>query len=330
MSEVTLKKLADLLNLSISTVSRALKDHEDISAETKNRVKELALILDYEPNTYAVNLRNNFSREFAVIIPSIANDFYQSFISSLEKEARLNSYSLIILQSGDDPQTELECVKRCKQNRVAGIFVSITQKTTDISHFLKLAESHIPVVFFDKVPASGFCNKVCVDDISAARLSAETLILKKKKGILAIFGNEQLSITQKRLDAFKDTFSLHNYDARPDIYHTNSSAGAYHYTMEQLALPQQPDVIFCMSDEILIGVMRAVQTVGLRPPADIGILAISEGQIPTFYFPQITYVETSGFKLAKLAFSRMLGCLAGSTQVQELKTESIIVEGGSL
>ncbi|WP_295672058.1 LacI family DNA-binding transcriptional regulator [uncultured Mucilaginibacter sp.] len=330
MSEVTLKKLADLLNLSISTVSRALKDHDDISAETKNRVKELATILDYEPNSYAVNLRNNFSREFAVIIPSIANDFYQSFISSLEKEARLNSYSLFILQSGDDPQTELECIKRCKQNRVAGIFVSITQKTTDISHFLKLEDSHIPVIFFDKVPAPDACNKVCVDDISAALLSAETLILKKKKNILAIFGNEQLSITQKRLNAFKDTFTRHNAGACLSIYHADTSATAYQYTMEQLAQPQQPDVIFCMSDEILIGVMRAVQTFGLRPPADIGILAISEGQIPTFYVPQITYIETSGFKLAKLAFSRMLACLAGSTAFLELKTESIIVEGGSI
>jgi len=330
MSEVTLKKLADLLNLSISTVSRALKDHADISTETKNRVKELAGILDYEPNTYAVNLRNNYSREFAVIISTISNDFYQSFISSLKEEARLNSYSLVILQSGDDPATELECLKRCKQNRMAGVFVSITQNTSDISSFLKLGENHIPVIFFDKVPPAEGCNKVCLDDVSAARLSAETLILKKKKNILAIFGNDQLSITQKRLGAFKDTFNKYGPGVHLQIFNADSTTAAFNYAMDQLALPQKADVIFCMSDEILIGVMRAIQTLGLRLPADIGILAISEGHIPTFYYPQITYVETSGFKLAKLAFSRMLACLAGSTHMQELKTESIIVEGGSL
>src|ERR1700749_2666150 len=104
MAEVNLKKLADMLNLSISTVSRALKDHPDISAETKRKVKELSAVLEYEPNAYAINLKTNVSKEIGVIIPTISNDFYQSFISALEKEARQSGYSLIIQQSGDDPE----------------------------------------------------------------------------------------------------------------------------------------------------------------------------------------------------------------------------------
>jgi LacI family transcriptional regulator len=330
MPEVTLKKLAEMLNLSISTVSRALKNHPDISEETKLKVKELSAVLDYEPNTYAINLRTNHSKEFGIIIPSISNDFYQSFISSLEEEARSIGYSLIILQSGDDPEIELQNLKRCKQNRMAGIFVSITSKTTDIAHFLKLGEQHIPVIFFDKVPAYEACNKVCVDDSTAATLAAETLVLKKKKKILAVFGNPQMSITQKRLKAFNETFIKYGSDAHLDIHNANSTNEAFQLVMDYLAVPGKADVVFCMSDEILIGVMRAVQTLDLRVPKDIGILAISEGLIPTFYYPQITYIETSGFKLAKMAFSRMLACIAGSSYVQELKIESIIVEGGSL
>jgi LacI family transcriptional regulator len=85
-----------------------------------------------------------------------------------------------------------------------------------------------------------------------------------------------------------------------------------------------------MSDEILIGTMKAIQIMGLKPPADVGVIAISEGIIPTFYYPHITYIETSGFKLAKMAFSRMLACVAGSSYVQELKIESVLIEGGSL
>jgi len=92
---------------------------------------------------------------------------------------------------------------------------------------------------------------------------------------------------------------------------------------------RQPDAIFCMSDEILIGVMKAVQTLQLRVPADIGIIAISEGQVPTFYYPQITYIETSGFKLAKSAFVKMMACIAGNTGMQEIKINSVLVEGGS-
>ena len=184
MSEVTLKKIAEVLDLSVSTISRALKDHPDISKETKRKVNELAALLEYEPNTYAISLRTNNSREFGIIVPSIANDFYQSFISSLGEEARLNGYSLIILQSENDPIIELENLKKCKLNRMAGIFVSITFNTTQIDDFLKLSEQRVPVIFFDKVPAFEGCNKVCVDDSMAATLAAETLILKKKKKIL--------------------------------------------------------------------------------------------------------------------------------------------------
>ncbi|MGZ3756527.1 MAG: LacI family DNA-binding transcriptional regulator [Mucilaginibacter sp.] len=330
MSEVTLKKLADMLNLSISTVSRALKNHPDISDETKVKVKELAVVLDYEPNTYAINLRTNHSKEFGIIVPGIANDFYQSFISSLEEESRQYGFSLIIMQSGDDPEIELENVRRCKQQRMAGVFVSITSKTDDISSFLKLDNQHIPVIFFDKVPAFEACNKVCVADSTAASMAADMLVLKKKKNILSIFGNTQMSITQRRLKAFKQSFVKYDSDAQLDIFFTNSSAEASEITMEAFSKNQQPDAVFCMSDEVLIGVMKTIQRLGLRLPGDVGIIAISDGFVPKLYYPEITYVETSGYKLGKMAFARMLACLAGSSYVQELKIDSVVIEGGSL
>lgn len=331
MNEVTLKKLAEMLNLSISTVSRALKNHPDISNETKTKVKELASVLDYEPNTYAINLRTNNSKELGIVIPSISNDFYQSFISSLEEEARLYGFALIIMQSGDSPIVELENIKRCKQNRMAGVFVSITSNTSDVTQILKLSEQHIPVIFFDKVPAFEACNKVCVDDLNAASLSAEALILKKKKNILSIFGNPQMSITQKRLKAFVETFNKYESNARLIIKNTVSTDEAYQLVENYLNNKvENIDAVFCMSDEILIGTMKALQVTGLLAPKDIGVIAISEGIIPTYYYPQITYIETSGYKLAKMAFSRMQACLAGSTYVQELKIGSILIEGGSL
>jgi len=330
MSEVTLKKLADMLNLSISTVSRALKNHPDISDSTKIKVKELANILDYEPNTYAINLRTNHSKEFGIIMPTISNDFYQSFIGSLEEEVRNFGYSLIILQTGDDPEIELENVKRCKQNRMAGIFASISSRTTDINHFLKLDELHIPVIFFDKVPAFEACNKVCVADSSAASMAVEALIVNKKKNILSIFGHPKMSITSRRLTSYRETFLRYDYDAVVDIHHSESTTEAQYIATQALQQANRPDAIFCMSDEVLVGAMKAVQKAGLKIPDDIGIIAISDGFIPTLYFPEITYIETSGYKLAKVAFARMMACLAGSSYVQELKIDSILVPGGSL
>lgn len=318
-----------MLNLSISTVSRALKDHPDISKETKEKVRELANILEYEPNTYAINLRTNNSKEFGVIVPAISNYFYHSFISSLEEEVRRYGYSLIILQSVDDPAIELENLKRCKQSRVAGIFVSITSNTEDIKPFLKVEDIGIPIIFFDKVPAFEACNKVCVADVTAAELAAEALLNKKKKKIIAFFGDLNLSITQKRLKAFENYIKNNGKEATLITEFANSAVLA-NQIFERAFETHQPDAVFCMSDEILTGVMKVVQKLKIKIPEQLSIIAISDGFIPQLYYPEIAYAETSGFKLGKLAFSRMMTCLSGHHFVQELTIDSVLINGGSL
>jgi len=167
--------------MSISTVSRALKNHPDISADTKKKVMELAAMMEYEPNTLAINLRSQKSNVFGLIVPVISNNFYPSFISSLEELSRKSGYALITLQSGDDPLIELENIKRCRLNRMAGVFVAISPHTKNIEPFLKLMEAEIPVIFFDKVPDYEACNKVCLADEDAARIAAEELITYNKR-----------------------------------------------------------------------------------------------------------------------------------------------------
>jgi LacI family transcriptional regulator len=260
----------------------------------------------------------------------VANYFYQSFISSLEEEARLYGYSLLILQSGDDPLIEQENLRKCRQNRVAGVFVSITSTTANYEPFMKLGEKDIPVVFFDKVPSYEACNKVCVGDTSAANLAAEALIARKKKRVLAVFGDIGMSITQKRIEAFTESFKSNNSDTVLQIEYAKSFSEAARTIETAFAQTQKPDAVFCMSDEILTGVMKSVQKLQLKVPDDLGIIAISDGFIPQLYYPEITYTETSGFKLAKLAFTRMLTCLSGNPFVQELRLDSILINGGSL
>lgn len=318
-----------MLNLSISTVSRALKDHQDISITTKNKVRELAEILEYEPNTYAINLRTNNSKEFGVIVPAISNYFYQSFISSLEEEARRYGYSLMILQSVNDSIIELENLKRCKQSRVAGIFVAITSETTDIKPFIKVEDQDIPIIFFDKVPDFEACNKVCVADETAAELAIEALVNKKRKKILALFGNHNLSITKKRLKVINAFAEKKSKSVHINIEFVNSPVAASIKFAEAFK-NDPPDGVFCMSDEILTGVMKMVQKLAIHIPSQLSIVAISDGFIPQLYYPEIAYAETSGFKLGKLAFSRMMTCLAGHTFIQELEIDSVLIKGGSL
>jgi LacI family transcriptional regulator len=328
MHTTTLKKISQTLEISISTVSRALKDHPDISAKTKQRVVELANAMDYEPNANAINLRTSNSRLFGVIVPSISNFFYDSFISSVEEESRKNNYSLMILQSGDDAEIELSNLKLCRQNRITGLFACISSETSDISPYLRLKEMNTPVIFFDKVPEASNCNKVCVADSLAATMAADAIVSKNKKKVLAIFGDERLLITRKRLSAFKETITSKSPETELIIDYACNASDAEALTDGHLS--EKPDTIFCMSDEILTGVMKAVFRRGLKIPEDIAIIAISNGFIPKLYYPEITYVETSGYKLGKLAFSSMMACLGGSTFIQELTTESLLIEGMSL
>ncbi|MEP7376225.1 MAG: LacI family DNA-binding transcriptional regulator [Chitinophagaceae bacterium] len=327
-SRTTLKKISANLNLSVSTVSRALKDHPDISEETKLKVKELASLLEYEPNTYAINLRTNSSRIFGLVVPAIANTFYDSFISAAEQEARENGFSLMILQSGDDPVLEAENLRLCRANRVAGVMISVAPGSQGEA-FKKLEEAAIPVIFFDKVPDSDTYNKVCLADAEAATIAASVIIKYRKKKVLGVFGNPELSITQKRLAAFTRQFEKESPETKLVIRHCFNSNEAQNVASE-FCSSNSVDNIFAMSDEILVGVMKALYKLNVSIPSDISVLAISNGFLPGIYKPLITYVETSGFELGKLVMKRMMDYLGGQTFSRSLILPTRLVEGKSL
>lgn len=328
MINTTLKTLSQVSGLSISTVSRALKNHPDISEKTKLLINELATTLDYEPNANAIHLRTKDSRLFGLIVPSVSNFFYDSFIGAVEEESRKNNYSLIILQSGDDPEIEQANIKLCRQSQVSGVFACLTSRTQNVDAYQKLKEVDIPVIFFDKVPDRSDCHKICIADSKAATIAARVIVEKHKKNILAIFGNRNFSITKHRLQAFTAAIKEGGIENGLTVDIACSSEEAEMVTNNNLL--QKPDVVFCMSDEILVGVMRALQKKELRAGIDISVIAISNGFIPTLFHPQITYVETSGEKLGKLAFSGMMNTLGGSTFIQDLAIDSVLVPGGSL
>ncbi|NCI47379.1 LacI family DNA-binding transcriptional regulator [Sediminibacterium soli] len=330
IQQSTLKQLSEVLGLSISTVSRALKDHPDISEKTKIKVKELAQAMEYEPNSYAVQLRTKNNNVLGILLPTINNFFYDSFISAVEDEARLHGYSVLIMQSMDKLQIENSSLNLFRKNMVAGLFVSISIETDDPAPFLKLNELKTPVIFFDRVPDTDACNKVCLADADAARLAAETIIAKKKKKVLALFGHPHLNITKKRLASFRETVARLSPDTQVAYSFPEQSAQSRLDTLAALDGADRPDVIFCMGDMILIGVMYAIHERRLRVPEDIAIVSISNGLLPTLYDPKITHIETNGYKLGKLAFAQMHSCLQGNDQVEEVFVESKLIEGGSI
>ncbi len=329
MENVTLKRIAEVLGLSISTVSRALKNHPDISAATKKRVNEIAGFLDYEPNINAINLRAKSNRVLGLIVPTISGFFYDSFIAAVEEECRLNDYRLMILQSGNDPQIEINNLSICRQNRVSGLFVCLSTSTNSMEAFDKFKEADIPLIFFDKVPDGENYNKVCIADMEAAEMAAMLLIKNKKKNILSLFGNKSFSITRHRLEAYS-SIMLREQDIVFDVEHCSTTKEAREITKQYFSKKQKPDAIFCMSDEILIGAIKSLNEMKIDIPSNAGIISLSDGFLPSVYTPEITYIETSGYKLGKLAFIRMMECLNGKAIPVTLYTKSYLVQGDSL
>ncbi len=332
MSDViTLKKISQLLNISISTASRALKDHPDIADGTKQKVKELAEMLEYEPNPYAIQLSTSHSNIFVLSVPEVSNLFYTSFIDAVEDESRKFGYTLIILKTDDDPGIEAAHIKFCKKHRIAGLFACITPNTSNFELFQSLSRNNIPVVFFDRVPNFSNCNKVCFADETAATIAAEAILKKNKKKVLAIFAEPSLSITQKRLKAFQRAFYQHPDAPKLNIYHTNHYEDPKEIIKQQLESADKPDTIFCMTDVILHSAMKAIKELHLSIPDDVAVITISNNDFfPKLYTPEITYVETSGYKLGVLALSAMMTCVKEDAPYQELYIDSFLVEGQSL
>jgi LacI family transcriptional regulator len=327
----TLKKLSEKLGLSISTVSRALKDHPDISPATRKRVKDLAELTGYEPNSFALSLRSNKSKIIGIIVPFLQNLFYEYFISSLDEEVRKEGLSLLILQSGESVEAEVRNLLIMKKNRVDLLFVSITENTINLDPFMKLSGVGIPIVFFDRVPHIENCDKIRFADNEAGTIAARRLIKNGKKNILCLYTDSlNLSNMNKRVKAFRETFARFSPDSRLDFYfHSNLKKGEQK-TIRVLRGKFPPDAIFCIGDNSLISAMKAIQKEGIGVPGDIGVIAISNGFIPTLYNPVVTFIETNGYKLGKLAYNRLREILGGETTTTELVSRAVLVEGGSI
>lgn len=327
----TLKKISDHLSVSISTVSRALKDHQDVSQETKRRVKELAEMLDYEPNSFAINLRKKHSDLFAIIVPDVANYFYHSFIQAVEEEARLLGYSIMILQSQNDPQLEASNLKLCRYNHVAGVFIAVTSSNRDnYPSFQKMEDWDIPLVFFDKVPVDGNFNKVCIADEQVGWLAAQKMVESGCPKIFAILGSGGMSITQRREKGLKAYLNAHAPRIPLEVAYASNETEVISLLAAYYGREQPKTVLFCMSDEILCGTLRFLNSRDMKWPADLSLLTISNGSLPQLFNPQISYVETNGGKLGKSCFLRMKEIIDGNKMPGERFLDCQFFPGGSL
>ena len=303
MKRITIKDLADLLQISTSTVSRALSNHPDISDAVKKRVKEAAETFNYIPNDFAINFRKKSTKVIGLIIPKMSMFFIPSIIEGISAKFNKEGYKFFILSSEESLEIEKENLQTCANSRVDGVLISLTSKTQDFAHFKKLDDLGIPVVLFDKSLSEQKYDQVVFNNEKDAEECAKKLVHYQCKNILAIFGDKDLEITEKRKKSFQNY--LNNYS---EINYKSIFCDSAEMVKEKLEIIleyEKFDGIFAMSDETLAGLNYALKIRGLSAKP-YKIIAISEGIFPKYLNPHYEFIKNDGIKMGMMAASILL------------------------
>jgi len=327
---VTIKDIAKQLNISPSTVSRALRDHPDISPETKKAVNNLAKELDYHPNSIAQSLQKRRTNLIGVIVPEIKHDFFSAAISGIEEIAYRAGYAIIVSQSNENYEREVVNVRALLSNRVAGLLISISQSTANSDHFKLLERQKTPFVFFDRVCEDVNTSKVVVDDFDGAYTATEHLIKKGYQRIAHLAGPKHISISKKRLEGYKSALNENNmlFDERLVVYGGfNEEEGRLGF-QRLFQLEQMPDAIFAVNDPVAIGAFEKIKEHGFKIPEDIALVGFSNNPVTRLIEPSLTTISQPAYEVGKRAAKLLIEQIKSGENFiprkEVLKTELII------
>ncbi|MFC2089726.1 LacI family DNA-binding transcriptional regulator [Bacteroidota bacterium] len=303
---VTIKDIARILGVSPSTVSRALKDHPDISSATKMQVKELVDKLKYKPNAIALSLRSQKSNMISVIVPQIVHHFFSSVISGIDEVARENGYNVMIFQSNENYEREVEIIQAIETNRAEGVLVSVSKTTTSFNHFKELVDNDFPLVFFDRVSDELDTDKVIVDDFTGAMNAVEYLIGKGCMRIAHLAAPQNLLIGYHRQRGYISALEKNRMKVDDRfIIKCDTIEEAYEVVPDLMKLTDPPDAIFAVNDMTAAGTVNILKKMKYRIPEDVSVIGFTDGLVSTVTDPPLTTVSQHGFEMGKKA-ARML------------------------
>jgi LacI family transcriptional regulator len=284
----TIKEIAKRLNVSVSTVSRALHEHPSIGLRTKMRVQELAKELNYEPNQTAIFFQKGKTFTLGVILPDLSEAFFSSAISGIEDFASKNNYTVLLAQSHDDEEKEKKIVETMKNHRVDGLLVSISKNTSRYDHFEMLKKYDIPVVFFDRIPKISNIHYVACDMKTGTKEAVNFLLKKGHRIIGMINGPETLLACQERLEGYLQAMKKNRLKFDPSlIVSSNLTAGNTHDAIKHLlSLKRKPTAIVTFNDYVALDAIQYAKKARLKVNKDICFVSYAN-------LPLIHYLESS-------------------------------------
>ncbi|MFG6684969.1 LacI family DNA-binding transcriptional regulator [Mariniflexile sp. HNIBRBA6329] len=331
MKPVTLKQIAEQLNISVTTVSKALKDYSDISPKTKALVKELAKTLNYKPNTFAVNLRTKESKTIGLIIPVIVHHFFSNVIRGIISQAEKKGYLVIILQSNESYELEKKQIDLLMSQRVDGILISLANGTANFSHLNEVIAQDKPLVMFDKIAKIVKCSKIIIDDRKAAYMATQHLIDTGCKRIAHFRGALLPQNSIDRFLGYKKALLDNNMSYDPSLVYIcecgDMSFEEGKKNAQQL-LKDHKDVdgIFINTDLVAIGALTEFNKQGVKVPEDISIVGFSNWFMSSVISPTLTTIDQPGFEMGKAAFKQLYKEMKAVKKNKPIVYKEIVLE----
>jgi LacI family transcriptional regulator len=330
MKSITIKDIAKELGISVSTVSRALQNHPDISEPTKVLVRDCAKRLNYKPNIMASNLRTSKNTTIGIVLPEVNHHFFASVLDGIEQTANEAGYNIIICQTGENVEKEILSIQTLMASRVAGILAGISKQTHTFQHLQEVINADIPLVLYDRPCPSLPCDQVVSDDYLGAFKAVEYLIQTGCKRIMFFSSPMQLEVAHRRYQGWRDALQRYGMPIDEEMIVTcDSRAQAIIETPMILKQADKPDAIFCVNDDCASGVLYAAQILGLNIPQDLSICGFSNAPLCRNTFPMLTTVEQHGVEIGKHAIIRLLKRLNGDeriAQTEMIATDLIVRE----
>lgn len=311
MKNINIKELALKLNLSVSTVSKALNDSYEISDETKRRVLETAELLNYVPNPYASSLRGRKSKNIGVVIPEVADSFFSLAINGIASVAKQKGYHVLICLTHESFENERTILKEFQGGRVDGVLLSVSRETTQCEHIKDLMANGLPLVFFDRACDEVETAKITTDDFDSGYKAAAHLIEQKCKKIAFLSISDSLSISNKRLDGYLQAMEDHKIKVNPKhiIHCSNEAEQNYLLIKNLLQQKSRPDAILASVEKLTTPVYRACEALSLNVPQDIKVVCFSNLETAAILNPSLTTITQPAFEMGRVAASLLFKAL---------------------
>ena len=324
MSTVTIKLLAERLNLSTATISKALGDSHEISSATKERVLALARELDYVPNPYAGSLRRNKSKTIAVLIPEVADSFFSLALNGIEEVALEKGYHTLIYLTHEKLEREKAILKSLAGGRVDGVIMSVTVETDSTDHIQEF-NRHYPIVFFDRVCQDIETAKITTNDFECGYLAAKHLIESGCKKIALLSISNSLSIISERMQGYEkaiEEFELDKNDCRI-IHCTEDADQNFELIKELMSGRNKPDGIIATVERLTTDIYLACQKLHINIPNKVKVICFSNQSSAIILYPTLTTITQPAFEMGKTAASVLLKSLKYPNFI--LREESTVI-----